>query len=244
MKTVSKALSLLVQFSVNATPKSLGAMATDAGLDKATTRRMLVAMRDFGMIEQDPKTRKYTLGTGILPLARAREALRPVRTVTGQMVRAIADQTGETAHFSVPGQDGLSVLCVAESSKPIRAYVAEGSVLPFHTTGGGIAYLSKCDDTVLDRILSAELPGYAPNSYTDPDRVRDAIAEARSLGYAATNQTFNEQSSGLAVPVMRSDGLIAGVLAVTTPSERMNSRSREKIVGCLMKASAKATSML
>jgi len=244
MKSVSKALSLLSQFTVSATPKPLGAIAADAGLDKATTRRMLVAMCEFGIVEQDPSTRKYTLGPAVLSFARSREALHPIQNISEEIITEVAGRTGETAHFSVPTKSGMSVLRVAESPRTIRAHIDEGAILPFHTTGAGIAYLSACDAATVDRILSGDLASYTPDSYTTPQQVRDAIAEARSLGHAATSQTFGIDSSGLAVPVLLHDGRIAGVIGVTTPSERMNSRVRQAIVERLRMASEKIAMML
>ena len=78
MKTVDKAFSVLDQFSLTRTEIGLSELSRMAGLDKAATRRLLVAMSKHGFIEQSAETRKYRLGHGFLRLARIREATVPV----------------------------------------------------------------------------------------------------------------------------------------------------------------------
>lgn len=244
MRTVTKAFSLLMQFSDAAEPRSLGAIANEAGLDKATTRRMLVAMKESGFIDQDPKTREYSLGTAILPLARACEAMRPIQAIAEMTTSNVAEYTGETAHFSVPTANGLSVLRVAQSPQPVRVHIAEGDILPFHSSGSGIAYLSASETDAIDRVLGEELPRFASNSYTTQDRVLAAIEEAKLSGYAMTRQTFGDNTCGIGVPVFHPDHRVIGALAVATPLERMNEQAKERTVACLISASQKITAMI
>lgn len=244
MKTVSKALSLLSQFSESAEPRSLGVMAETAGLDKATTRRMLVSLVDFGMVEQVPATREYTLGPGVLPLARSREAYRPLQVVAQDMIAGIARDTGETTHFSVAAQHALSVLCVAESSQPIRVHISEGALLPLHSSGAGIAYLSASPDRVVSKVLSSDLPGSAKNSYTTPERVLAAIKEAQTQGVAITSQTHDEDVCGIAIPVRAGTGTLVGAIGVATPLHRMDEKTRTQIVARLKAAAGELARLL
>lgn len=244
MKTVTKALSLLQQFVDTAEPKSLGAIAAKAGLDKATTRRMLLSMCNFGVIEQNPDTRAYSLGPAVLPLARAREAQRPLVSIVEPIVRKISTKTGETTHLSVPVHNAMSVLCVAESAKAIRAHVKEGSMLPLHTSGAGIAFLSACDEARLAQIAKSDLSGATPFSYTTAEALKAAVKAAQTLGYAFTEQTFEEDVCGISVPVFQSDGKLAGTIGVATPLHRMTARSRDRIVECLKQSAAELSKAL
>src|SRR6201996_6304158 len=66
MSTVIKALSLLDHFDASAPEIGLVDMARLSSLDKATTRRLLVALSVKGFIEQDPLTRRYRLGAALI----------------------------------------------------------------------------------------------------------------------------------------------------------------------------------
>ena len=73
MSTVVKALSLLDHFDASIPEVGLVDMARLSGLDKATARRLLVALGKKGFVEQDPVTRRYRLGAALVRLARIRE---------------------------------------------------------------------------------------------------------------------------------------------------------------------------
>ena len=102
MKTVDKALGVLDQFSLENREIGLSELARMASLDKAATRRLLVAMAKHGFIEQSAETRKYRLGHGFLRLARIREATVPVSRIAQEVTDWLVGETNETAHVSLP----------------------------------------------------------------------------------------------------------------------------------------------
>ena len=233
MKTVTKALGLLNLFLDGAGGRSLGALAEGADLDKATARRMLVAMCDHGIVEQDSTSRLYALGPALLPLARAREAARPLVSVVEPAVRRLAQDLGETCHFSVPMHGALTVLAVAEASRPLRVHVREGDVLPLHTSGAGIAYLAASPKSVLDRVLCEPLRTTMPLGYATPKAVLDAVTLARTQGYARTDQIHEEDVSGTAMAVHDGKGALVGVIGVATPLQRMSPQTERDIATAL-----------
>lgn len=236
MKTVTKALSLLDLFLQGGEARSLGALAASAGLDKATARRMLVSMCDYGLVEQDRDSRLYALGPAVLTLARAREAARPLVSVVEPEVRRIAQELGETCHFSVPLHGALTVLAAAEGSRPVRVNVREGDSLPLHTSGAGIAFLAEAGAHLLDDVVSRDLPTDTPDGYATPAAVRAAVALARTKGYARTDQTHEEQVSGTAMAVRDGAGALVGVIGVATPVQRMTPEVEERTVAALRQA--------
>lgn len=110
MKTVDKALSVLDQFSLEKTEIGLSELSRMAGLDKAATRRLLLALAKHGFIEQVAETRKYRLGHGFLRLARIREATVPLARAAQEVADWLVEQTGETAHVSIPGKTGMTTV--------------------------------------------------------------------------------------------------------------------------------------
>ena len=107
MGTVGKAISLLELFTVAEPELGLTDLARRSGFDKATTRRLLVALTSRGFIEQDAATRHYRLGAGLSRLARIREARFPFLQTAVPLVRDLASATAETVHLSEFGTDRL-----------------------------------------------------------------------------------------------------------------------------------------
>ncbi|RUW97142.1 IclR family transcriptional regulator, partial [Mesorhizobium sp. M8A.F.Ca.ET.059.01.1.1] len=107
MSTVGKAISLLELFTVAEPELGLSDLARRSGFDKATTRRLLVALTGHGLVEQDAATRHYRLGAGLSRLARIREARFPFLQTAVPLVRDLASATAETVHLSEYGIDRL-----------------------------------------------------------------------------------------------------------------------------------------
>ncbi len=83
MSTVAKAVALLDVLGRGEPERALADLARVAGFDKATTRRLLVALIEQGLVEQDAESRLYRLGVGIARLALLRETQFPfLRTAT------------------------------------------------------------------------------------------------------------------------------------------------------------------
>lgn len=227
MSTVSKALTLLNLFTQGSTDAALGELAAQAGIDKATTRRMLVTLCEFGFVEQDPASRKYRIGPAVLPLARARERVRPLLSIVEAELHAIRDDLDETTHFSVAGRHALTVVRVIESRKSMRVHIDEGDKLPLCNTAAGIAYLASVNEGDLLKFLGNDLGASTAHSFTDPQAVRAAIAQARTEGIAATSQTFEEQVCGIGVAVRDGAGKVLGAIGVATPLHRMTEETRQ-----------------
>src|SRR5689334_9507064 len=117
MSTVDKALSLLGRFD-SATPEiGLSEMAKAAGFDKATTRRLLVALAGRELVEQDPVSRRYRLGPAVVRLARLREEAFPLAEVARPIVDELSADIGETVHVTELSGTRLTTVYVRESSR-------------------------------------------------------------------------------------------------------------------------------
>ena len=109
VRAVSRALAILRAFKLEQPMLALAEIAASAGLNRATTRRMLLTLIDEGLVRQEPMSQRYLLTLRVLELAAAaptgglREEARPV------MLR-LAQETGATVFLSVPGT--LGAICI------------------------------------------------------------------------------------------------------------------------------------
>ena len=220
MSTVVKALSLLDHFDARRPEIGLVDMAGLAKLDKATTRRLLVALAAKGFVEQDPATRRYRLGAALVRLARIREAAFPLIEIARPVVEALAQRTGETVHISQIAGDTLSSVFVCESLHANRVSVDVGQALPFNCTASGLAFLSAASETFRNQVLSAPLPRVTPKSIATPAALKKRIEEARKLGYATSDQGFEDGVVSVAAAIVGPSGAAIGALSITSPAVR------------------------
>jgi len=217
VRTVDKALKLLDFFSVERSEIGLSELARLAGYDKATARRLLVALAMHGFVEQDAYTRAYRLGAGPVRLARIREACFPLVQTAIPIVRDLARQTGETVHLSEFSAGSLITVHVEPSTHANRVNVDPGQVLPLHSTASGIAYLAFCGDEA-DRLIGAgPLTAHTSHTITDPREIGEAVRVTAGRGYSIGDQGFEEGVFSVAAPILGPDGFAIGTIAVAAP---------------------------
>lgn len=222
MSTVGKAVSLLELFTVGEPEIGLSDLARKAGLDKATARRLLVALSNHRLIEQEPKSRRYRLGAGLSRLARIRDAHFPFVRVAAPVARELSLETGETVHLSEFSAGALLTVHVELSTKANRVNVDVGQVLPLHGTASGVAFLAASSPDVVGAYFKKPLQVFTRHTVTRPDKVVEAIRLAATRGYSRSAQGYEEGVHSIAAAILGADGQPIGTLAVASPVSRVD----------------------
>jgi DNA-binding IclR family transcriptional regulator len=215
-------LKLLNFFSIENPEIGLSELARLAGYDKATTRRMLVALAGHRFVEQDARTKAYRLGAGPVRLARIREACFPLTETAIPVIRDLARQTGETVHLSEFSGGSLITLHVQPSMHANRVNVDPGQILPLHSTASGIAYLAFCGEDAARLIGTHPLAAYTAHTISDPLELEKAVRETARRGYSIGDQGYEDGVFSVAAPILGPDGVAIATLAVASPLVRIS----------------------
>jgi DNA-binding IclR family transcriptional regulator len=207
MGTISKALTLLDTLSLMDRDAGLTEVARACGLDKATTRRFLVELEAHGFVEQLADSRKYRLGSAPVRLGRIREARYPFLTTAIPFVRQVMEEVGETVHLSEYSGGRLSTVHVEDCAKAHRIFVKVGTLLPFHATASGLAFLAACADVDVEKALAGPMPAYTDHTPRDSRAFREAIERTRADGYSISRQGMEA-------------GVVSASAAISAPSAR------------------------
>lgn len=228
MGTIGKALTLLDILSGMDREAGLTEIAQSCGYDKATTRRFLVELEKHGFVEQQPESRKYRLGAAILRLARIREERYPFLRTATQFVRDLAELTGETVHLSEFSNGRLSTIHVEESSKANRVIVNIGTILPFHATASGLAFLAACPADMIEAELAKPLGAFTDYTSVDANEVRTLVEETRARGYSINRQGMEAGVISASAAIVPQGGRPIGSITVAAPFVRTDdARIRE-----------------
>lgn len=229
MQTVDKAMELLGIFSPEQPEIGLSDLARSAQFDKATTRRLLLALVKHGVVEQNEETRQYRLGPGVLRLARLREATTPLDSIVRPVLARLVDQTGETAHFVVNTDRDISTIAVVESPKSNRVSMGEGEILPRHATATGIAMLAFSTSAFVDGLLARDLAAYTDYTVTDVTALRKWLARTRKNGFSINKEGYEPDVCSLAAAVFDAGGSPVGAVAVAAPVSRFGASTKTLI---------------
>jgi DNA-binding IclR family transcriptional regulator len=239
MKTVDKAFSVLDQFSLEQTEIGLSELARLAGLDKAATRRLLVALTKHGFIEQVAETRKYRLGHGFLRLARIREATVPLVKAAQDVADWLIEQVNETVHLSVPGTQGMTTIAHRLPKRGNVVQIEPSEVLYFHATASGLVYLAFCCPETQARLLSLDRQQITEATVTDRATLEQMASEFRAQGYSLTRNSYETDVSSVAMPFFTDGADPAGAIAIALARNDLTEARRDALLPVLAEAVAR-----
>ncbi|MGH2803098.1 MAG: IclR family transcriptional regulator, partial [Thermoleophilaceae bacterium] len=142
--------------------------------------------------------------------------------------------TGETVLLTVYDQSRHGSLCVdrIETTHSLRLSIDIGRVTPIHAGASAKALLAFLEEPIVEEVLAQDLPSLAPGTVTDPDVLREQLAEICTRGWASSYEENNVGAWGLAAPIMVGGSVVAsvGFAAPTARHSESAVRSLAKLV--------------
>jgi DNA-binding IclR family transcriptional regulator len=131
---LDKAVAVLNALRVE--PLSLAGLVGATGFHRATAHRLATSLETHGLVRRDSQGR-FCLGGGLVELGRIASRGLPLGEIARPALRALVEQTGESAQLYV--LDGDSRLCVesVESPHGLRTIVGVGARLPLDRGSAG-----------------------------------------------------------------------------------------------------------
>lgn len=224
MSTVGKAIRLMFLFTERTPELGLTELARGAGFDKATTRRLLMSLAEHGLIEHNPMSRRYRLGSGLLGLARIRESTFPLAKVAEPILKELAGETGETVHLTELAGSAMITLLAIESERANRVSLGIGEQLPLHCTAPGIAVLAFGGSEAVNRLLVPPFRRYTAHTLVDLADIEAQIKQARRVGFAIGDRGYEDDVFGMAAPIFDSGARAVAAVGTATPFSRVTDR--------------------
>ncbi len=196
-------------------------MVDSLGLPKATIHRLLHTCETEGFLQRDLDGRAYGPGPRLRKLAADTMSSEHLRTARLTVLKAVAEDLGETCNLSTPDREGMIYLDRVETKWPLRIQLPIGSQVPFHCTASGKMYLSTLRASTLEAILNARpLEAVTDRSETNPQALIKEIEATRARGFATDDQEFITGMCAVAVPVLDGQGRLMATLSVHAPVQR------------------------
>ncbi len=227
--SVARALALLDALAEG--PAGVNALARRIEVNPSSASRLLATLERGGLVEREPGG-PYRLGLHLVALADRVLARLDVRDLARPQLRALVEQTGETATLSVPGGEeavtvdfvpgGSSVVSIARMGRPsIGHATAVGKVLLAFRGGE-----------------PAALTAYTDRTITDPARLAAVLAAVREHGWADAEGEREPDLNALAAPVTDRGGELAAILGLQGPAARFTAARRAEVLPRLLDAAA------
>ncbi len=224
-----------------ATTDVLGPRAIAARLEapKSTVHRILEELGAIGVLTTDGEG-LYRIGTRFHAIATASVANMDLVQAAQPVLKALMEETGETAILAVAKQDGAVIVTRVVSSNPIQYVVDLGRHVPLHSGAVGKAILAWLPSDQRAAYLAGPLQAFTNRTIVDPARLEAVLDVARTRGYVESWGELVRGAFGVAAPVWDRSGIV-GAIGVTAPDARINPRSVEVLGRCVRAAAAKVS---
>lgn len=225
---VHNVIDVLRCFSTDQPLVGVTEIAQQVGLHKSSISRLLATLESEGWVEQDPTTRKYQLGLGLIAIAGPLLANLNVRRVAYPYLQELAKATRET-----------TVLVVWENSAAVTVEQIASDRTVKHTSPLGSRYSSTGSASV--QIFLADMDPDTAGALVNDDTIRlqdtwtleqlqQRLAEVQQRGYATNlRETFDDEV-GIAAPVYDHHSKVVAAVLVAAPSYRVDCETTEKLI--------------
>jgi DNA-binding IclR family transcriptional regulator len=233
--SVARALALLDALAEG--PAGVNALARRIGVNPSSASRLLATLERGGLVEREPGG-PYRLGLHLVTLADRALARLDVRDLARPQLRALVEQTGETATLSVPaGDEAVTVDFVpGESSVISMARVGRPSI--GHATAVGKVLLAFGD------AQPGTLDAYTDRTITSPERLAAELEVVRRQGWAEAEGEREPDLNALAAPVVGRGGALVAILGLQGPGGRLTAERRRAVLPALLDAAGRISRAL
>ncbi len=197
-------------------------LSRKAGLHKSTVHDILHTLCHHRLVEQDPITKRFRLGAGLLEFsAHVRERLdlrRVARPHLGDLARA----TGETVFLGTFDGDHVMILDKEESPHDMKITSPVGRRIPYCAGAFGKVFLAAMPTADRDRLFKRRpLRGFTAKSVTNAGAYVADLARVRRDGFALDDEEYLDGVRAAAAPIVDGSGRVVGALSVVGLKARL-----------------------
>ena len=254
MSSLQRAFKLLRAVLDSDDGARLNRLAQQTGMTQPTAHRLLHALIDEGMVEQDAaKAYRPTLSLFAMAAKSARRGnLRDVcRPILLRMSATLSDTT-----FLIV-RNGYDAICLdrCEGALPIRSFTGDiGGRVVLGTGQASLTILAFLPEAEREEVIRFNLPRLLDAKLHDEVSLRLAIDWVREQGYAVSRGIGSFPGdggvnsfpgmAGIAVPILDRDGRALAALSIGTLAERLNTQRLPTVVSILQREAAALTRQL
>lgn len=215
VRAVHRAVAIIGAFTPEQTHLKLTEIAHKARLDASTARRLLVTLRDDGVIGQEKRSGRYFLTMQILRWAAAVPDSKSLLDIANPHLNALSRRIGVTVFLSVMSDTKAVCLARHQGSSAVQVrWWTVGGTLPLNCGAAPRLLWAFQREDLRERILSEPFIALTPSSLIDPEKMRALLARIRRSGWCYTEDDVVEGLSALAGPLRDARGRVVAAVSL------------------------------
>jgi DNA-binding IclR family transcriptional regulator len=242
-QSLERALALLLAFEPKNSEMGTIELSEMSGLHKSTVSRLLKVLTGYEFLQQNPSTKKYSLGPAVIRLSRSLN--QSLKTNLVQIARPYIDSLSyrlkETVIMEILAGENMVLAYIAEGPRIVRLAGDVGDRVAFHAAAGAKAFLAFCPPDLQKKLLGTRLRRLTKNTITDFKKLQSQMKEIRKNGFAIDREELDEGTMAVAAPIFNYDKNPIGAIVVAGPPQRI-SGGQNKVIVTALKITAKEIS--
>lgn len=230
---VTRALAIMRFLSRSPDPVGVNPIARNLDLVPSTCLHILRVLQDEGIVDFDSSTKRYSMGIGILPLARSAMQRNTFSTLVQPRLAKLSktfDVTSIATQLLEPGQ--MVVIALSQSSLPFRLQVDLGSRFPPLISATGRLFAAY--NGLSDELLKTEFDKLVWDHPPEFESWRAEVDQAQLQGYAVDQGAYISGVTVIAVPVFDANEKMTRSLVAIGISERLQNKVIPKLAKKMM----------
>jgi DNA-binding IclR family transcriptional regulator len=241
--SIEKAIEVLLAFIPRNQEMGTGEISQKLGLHKATASRILRTLTKKGLLQQDPDTKKFSLGPTASDMGHAYDNGMLYRLVklAEPCIEDLRNTVGESSVLEILSGYSTVIGCIAEGPQRVHLAGTVGDRLPVHAAAGAKAILAFLPEDKVERLIGDDLERFTPKTITDLDTFKLELEKIRRRGYSLDREGIDVGINAVGVPIFNHDDKPIAAVVVVGPSQRIKGKSDSAVV---MKAKAVAEDIM
>ena len=228
---VARAMRILNVFKDSQMEFGVTELSRLLDINKSTVHGIVQTLSSYRMLEQDPQTRKYSLGPGLVELGGLAQTRLDLRKSARPELERLMGRTRETVLLGVFEHGGITILDAVEPPRELRITVAAGQRMPYSAGSFGRGFLAWMSEVEVEQLLAEQgLSKYTDSSIVDPEAYKVALSDVRRRGYSLDDtEEYLEGVWAVSVPLL-DHGEVLAVVTVVGFSSRSSAREKKRAI--------------
>ena len=244
LRTLRKGLELLEAFEEGTADFALTELSKRLKESPTVVFRILKTLEGRGYIQQDPASKRYSLGLKVWEIGCRAIGRVGVTGLARPVLKWLTEMTGETSYVAVVRGTDTIYVDVVEGLEPLRVYAEPGFRVPLYLTASGKAILAFRGPDLVRQVIAPGMRRLTPATITSARRLRERLGEIRKTGLSVNRGERRPDISALAAPIFDRTGDCIAAVGVSGPLSRFTDERLEKIAESVRKAAEEISAKL
>ena len=230
---LERGLLLLQAFSKDKPVQSLGILAKELDLPRATTFRLANTLEHLGFLIRDEESGEYRVGAAALKLGWTYLTGLELPEIAYPFLSDLRYRTGASVHMSV--REGTEVVYVSRlaAQTALSSNIRVGSRLPARASTMGRAMLQDLEDEDLFELYrgTRELAPFSPDTPPTVVALRDLLLkDARNDGVVVSRGYYEKGVVSVAAPIRDGSDRVVAAVNITASADKFADDALNRIV--------------